>query len=74
MSFTIYTVTYNFAIHAIYPMALMMYKYSELQMSSATENLSHTTNCKTTFLLIVNSLKVKKLCVIFFKITINIVS
>ncbi len=38
------------------------------------QKLSRKANCKTTFFLIVNSLKVKTSCVIFFKITINIVS
>jgi hypothetical protein len=35
MSCTIYTVRYNFATHATYPLALTTYKYSELQVSFA---------------------------------------
>jgi hypothetical protein len=37
MSCTIYTLNCNFAIHATYPLTLMVYKYNELQMSFATQ-------------------------------------
>jgi hypothetical protein len=36
---TIYMVSYNFATHATYLLTFMVYKYSELQVSFATQNL-----------------------------------
>ncbi len=51
----------NSAIHATFPMALMMYKYSELQMFGPIQKLSHKANCKTTICLIVSSFKIQKI-------------
>jgi len=53
MSCTIYMVNYNFATHAICPLALKVYKYNELQMPYATQKLSCKANCKTPFFFIV---------------------
>jgi hypothetical protein len=39
----------NFTIHAICSLALMTYKYSEYQMSSAIEKLSCKASCKALF-------------------------
>ncbi len=44
----------NFAIHATCLLALMTYKYNELQMSFATQKMSCKANCKTPIFLIVN--------------------
>jgi hypothetical protein len=49
----VYMVSCNFAIHAICLFTHMMYKYSELQMSSPTQKLSCKANCKTPFFFIV---------------------
>ncbi len=42
----------NFATHATCSLALMTYKYSELQMSFTTQKLSCKASCKTPFFLI----------------------
>jgi hypothetical protein len=39
--------SYNFTTHATCPLALTMYKYSELQVSSTTQELSCKANYKT---------------------------
>jgi hypothetical protein len=49
MSYTIYTVSCNFTTHATYLLALIAYKYNELQMFFATQKLSCKANCKTPF-------------------------
>jgi hypothetical protein len=49
MSCTVYTVSCNFTTHAICLLALMMYKYNELQMSDATQKLSYKVSYKTPF-------------------------
>jgi hypothetical protein len=49
MNCTTYKVNCNCAIHATCPLALMMYKYSELQMSCETQKLSCKASCKTLF-------------------------
>jgi hypothetical protein len=54
MSCIIYMVNYSFVTHAIYSLALMMFKYNELQMSSALEKVSCKANCKIPFFLIMN--------------------
>jgi len=46
MSCTIYTASYNYATHATCLLTFMVYKYSELQMSFATQKLSCKANCK----------------------------
>ncbi len=43
----------NFAIHAICPLALITYKYNELQVYFAIQKLSCKANRKTPFFLIV---------------------
>ncbi len=43
------------ATHATCLLALMTYKYNELQVSSTTQKLSYKANCKTHFFLIVNT-------------------
>ncbi len=53
MSCTVYMVNCNSTIHATYPLALTVNKYSELQVSSATQKLNCKVNCKTSFFLIV---------------------
>ncbi len=40
---------YNFVIHAIYSIALTMYKYNELQVFGATKNLSCEASYETFF-------------------------
>jgi hypothetical protein len=49
MNYTIYTMSCNFATHEICLLALMTYKYNELQRSNATQKLSCKASCKTTF-------------------------
>ncbi len=44
--------SYNYATHVTCPLALTMYKYSELQVSSATQKLSCKASCKTPLFLI----------------------
>jgi hypothetical protein len=56
MSCTIYTVSCNFAIHATCSLALMTYKYNELQMSFTIQKLSYKVSCKTPFFLITSLL------------------
>jgi len=51
MSCTIYMVNYNYTTHVTCPLALIAYKYNELQMSYATQKLSYKANCKTPFFL-----------------------
>jgi hypothetical protein len=53
MNCTIYIVNCNYVTHATCPLTLMVEKYSELQMSGATQKLSWKANCKTPFFLIV---------------------
>jgi hypothetical protein len=48
------------------PLAFMVFKYSELQMSSAIQKLSCKTSCKTPLFLIVH------LLILFFKLTLII--
>jgi len=45
MSCTVYTMSCNFAIHAICPLALITYKDNELQVSSRIQKL----NCKVSY-------------------------
>jgi hypothetical protein len=45
MSCIIYTMSCNFAIHAICPLALITYKDNELQVSSIIQKL----NCKASY-------------------------
>jgi hypothetical protein len=54
MNCTIYMMNYNSTIHATCLLALTMYKYSELQMSSTTQKLSCKASCKTPIFLVVN--------------------
>ncbi len=49
MSITVYTVSCNFVTHATCLLALMVYKYNELQVFGATKKLSCKVNCKTPF-------------------------
>jgi hypothetical protein len=49
MSCIIYIVSCNFAIHAPCSLALMAYRYNELQVSFVTQTLSCNANCKTPF-------------------------
>jgi hypothetical protein len=44
----------NCVTHVICPLALMAYKYNELQMSFATQKLSCKANWKTPFFFIMN--------------------
>jgi hypothetical protein len=44
---------YNIATHATCPLALMAYKYNELQLSFTIQKLSCKVSCKTPFFLIV---------------------
>jgi hypothetical protein len=53
MNCSIYTVSCNFVIHAICLLKLMMYKYSELQVSGVIQKLSCKASCKTPFFFIV---------------------
>jgi hypothetical protein len=53
LSCIIYTMSYNFTTHATCLLKLMVYKYSELQMSFITQKLSCKASCKTPFFLIV---------------------
>jgi hypothetical protein len=46
LSCIVYMVNCNSTTHAICLLALSTYKYSELQMSSATQKLSCKANCK----------------------------
>ncbi len=43
----------NFATHVTCPLALMTYKYNELQVSFTTKKLSYKVSCQTPFFLIV---------------------
>jgi hypothetical protein len=54
MSCTVYMVNCNFVTHATCPLKLTMYKYSELQVSVATQKLSCKANYKTPLFLIMN--------------------
>jgi hypothetical protein len=47
MSCIVYMMICNFAIHATYLLALMTYKYSELEVFSATQKLSWKGSYKT---------------------------
>jgi hypothetical protein len=49
-----YTVSCNFATHAICLLAFMTYKYSELQVSFVIQKLSCKASCKTQIFFIVN--------------------
>jgi hypothetical protein len=49
MSCTIYMVNCNFIIHVACLLALMTYKYNELQVSNAIKKLNCKINCKTFF-------------------------
>jgi hypothetical protein len=49
MNWTIYMVNCNFATHATCLLELMTYKYSELQVSVVTKNLSCKASYKTPF-------------------------
>jgi hypothetical protein len=40
MSYMIYTMSYNYATHSTCPLRFMVYKYSGLQVFSATQKLS----------------------------------
>jgi hypothetical protein len=42
----------NVTTHATCPLALMAYKYNELEVSDVTQKLSYKANCKTPFFLI----------------------
>jgi len=53
MSCIIYTMTYNFATHATCPLALMTYKYNELQVFSTTQKLNYKASCKIPIFFIV---------------------
>jgi len=53
MSCTIYTVSCNFATQATCLLTFMVYKYSELQVSSITQKLNYKANDKTPFSFIV---------------------
>jgi hypothetical protein len=55
MNCTIYMENYNFTIHAICLLSFMVYKYSDLQVSSAIQKLSYKVSCKTPFFLIVHA-------------------
>ncbi len=44
----------NFATHATCPLALTMYQYNELQVSSTTQKLSCKASCNTPFFFIMN--------------------
>ncbi len=62
----------NAATHATCPLALMTYKYNELQMSSSTQKLSCKATCKTPLFLIMklyNSSKIEDIirCLISIK-------
>jgi hypothetical protein len=46
MNCIIYMVSYNSTIHATCSLTLALYKYSELQMSYATQKLNYKANCK----------------------------
>jgi hypothetical protein len=49
---TIYTMSYNFVIHATCLLKVMVYKYNELQMFGATKKLNCKASCKTPIFLI----------------------
>jgi hypothetical protein len=49
MSYTIHTMNYNYVFHAICLLALMTFKYCELQMSFVIKKLNCKANCKTPF-------------------------
>jgi hypothetical protein len=49
MNCTIYTMSYNFATHVTCLLALMAYKYNELQVSSTTQKMNCKAGCKTPF-------------------------
>jgi hypothetical protein len=52
MSCIIYMANCNFTTHAAHSLTFMVYKYSELQMSSTTQKLSRKANYKIPFFLI----------------------
>jgi hypothetical protein len=55
MNYTIvYMMSYNFIIHATCPLALIAYKYNELQVFGATQKLNCKANCKTPLFIIVS--------------------
>jgi hypothetical protein len=45
--------SYNFAIHATCPLALMAYKYNDFQVYGAIQKLSCKASCKTPLFLMV---------------------
>ncbi len=49
MSCIVYMVNYNYATPTTCPLALMPDKYTELQMSFATQKVSCNASCKTPF-------------------------
>jgi hypothetical protein len=49
LSCIVYMVSSNFATHTTCLLEFMTYKYSELQMSFATQKLKCKANCKTPF-------------------------
>jgi hypothetical protein len=49
MNYTIYMVNCNFTTRVTCLLKLVAYKYSELQMSFATQKLSCKASCKTPF-------------------------
>jgi ABC-type arginine/histidine transport system permease subunit len=51
MNCTVSMVNCNSIIHAICSLSFMMYKYSELQVSCATQKLNYKVRCKTPFFL-----------------------
>ncbi len=53
MSCTVCMMNCNSTIHAICSLALVTYKYSELQMSFVIQMLNNKANCKTHFFFIV---------------------
>jgi len=52
MSCIVYMVSYNSITHATCMLALMAYKYNELQVFFATQKLSYKASCKTLFFFI----------------------
>jgi len=53
MSCIVYTMNYNFATHAICPLAFTTYKYSELQTSFTIQKLSCKVSYKAPFFFII---------------------
>jgi len=54
MNYTVYMMSCNFIIHATCPLALITYKYNELQMFSATQKMNCKASCKTPLFIIVS--------------------